>query len=86
MTKFDKTNKEYLEQKLSALHGATVIDTYVEIDDFDGMAWPGLIFQLKDSKGTTFYDSVIVSQDMEGNGPGVLLGLENIVELVGSEI
>ena len=81
MSKYDVANKEILKQQLSVLHGATIIDTYVETDEWD--AWPGLIFELRDKNGTKFYDSVIVSQDMEGNGPGVLIGLENIVELVG---
>ena len=81
MSKYDVANTEILKQQLSVLHGATIIDTYVETDEWN--AWPGLIFELRDKNGIKFYDSVIVSQDMEGNGPGVLLGLENIVELVG---
>tara|TARA_Y100001949_G_C15857412_1_gene273455 strand:- start:42 stop:299 length:258 start_codon:yes stop_codon:yes gene_type:complete len=84
MSKYDVTNKDILAKNLSVLHGATIVDTYVETDEWD--AWPGLVFELRDKDGIKFYDSVVVSQDMEGNGPGVLIGLENIVELVGSEV
>ena len=83
MSKYDIAHKDLLKESLSVLHGATIVDTYVETDEWD--AWPGLVFELKDKDGNTFYDSVLVSQDMEGNGPGVLIGLENIVEMVGSE-
>jgi len=84
MSKYDVTSKDLLKENLSVLHGAVIVDTYVETDDWD--AWPGLVLEVTDKNGKKFFDSVIVSQDMEGNGPGVLLGLENIVESVGSEV
>ena len=71
-----------IARNYDVLLGAT--DAYVETDDWD--AWPGLVLEVTDKNGKKFFDSVIVSQDMEGNGPGVLLGLENIVESVGSEV
>ena len=41
MTSYRSSEKELLERDLTVLHGATIISTYVEDDDFD--AWPGLV-------------------------------------------
>ena len=80
MTSYRSSEKELLERDLTVLHGARIVSTYVEDDDFD--AWPGLVLEINGKNGTKFIDSVVISQDMEGNGPGVLIGLWDIVNKV----
>ena len=80
MTTYRSSEKEMLERDLTVLHGATIISTYVEDDDFD--AWPGLVLEVQGKNGAKFIDSLVISQDMEGNGPGVLIGLWDIVNKV----
>ena len=76
MTTYRSSEKEMLERDLTVLHGATIVSTYVEDDDFD--AWPGLVLEINGKNGTRFIDSVVISQDMVGNGLGVLIGLWDI--------
>jgi len=80
MTTYRSSEKELLEKDLSVLHGATIVSTFVEDDDWD--AWPVLVLEIQGKGGTKFVDSVVISQDMEGNGPGVLIGLWDIVNKV----
>ena len=80
MTTYRSTEKEMLERDLTVLHGATIVSTYVEDDEWD--AWPGLVLEVQGKNGTKFISSVVISQDMEGNGPGVLIGLWDIVNKV----
>ena len=40
------------------------------------------MLEIQGKNGTKFVDSVVISQDMEGNGPGVLMGLWDIVNKV----
>ena len=80
MTSYRSSEKEFLERDLTVLHGARIVSTYVEDDDFD--AWPGLVLEVQGKNGAKFIDSVVISQDMEGNGPGVLIGLWDIVNKV----
>ena len=80
MTSYRSSEKELLERDLTVLHGATIISTYVEDADFD--AWPGLVLEIQGKNGAKFIDSVVIAQDSEGNGPGVLIGLWDIVNKV----
>ena len=59
MTTYRSSEKEMLERDLTVLHGATIVSTYVEDDDFD--AWPGLVLEINGKNGTKFIDSVVIS-------------------------
>ena len=77
--------KEYLEELLNLLVGAKIVDVYVDEEGMD--CWPVLVVDLADhmidkDSGQRIRSEVLVSQDMECNGPGALLGLHEIKDMI----
>jgi hypothetical protein len=83
-----KPEQEWLEEQLKLLKGAKIVDAYVDVADDFGYTecWPVLVIDLpkhlidKES-GQQIRAEIMISQDSECNGPGVLLGLEQIKEM-----
>ena len=83
-----KPEKEYLEEQFGMLIGAKIVDVYVdEVSDFGWPeCWPVLIVDMPNNisdkeTGQNVRAEIMISQDEEGNGPGVILGLHEIKEL-----
>jgi hypothetical protein len=84
-----KPEKEYLEEQLNMLKGAKIVDAYVDVADDFGFTeyWPVLVVDMpkhlidKES-GQEIRAEIMISQDEECNGPGVLLGLEQIKGMI----
>ena len=83
-----KPEKQYLQEQLDLLKGAKIVDAYVDETDYDGWSecWPVLVIDMPKhvidkSTGIQITAEIMISQDEECNGPGVILGLHDIKEL-----
>ena len=83
-----KPEKDYLQEQLDLLKGAKIVDAYVDETTDNGWpeCWPVLIVDLPDTvtdkiTGQQIRAEIMIAQDEECNGPGVILGLHDIKEL-----
>ena len=83
-----KPEKDYLQEQLNLLKGAKIVDAYVDETTDNGWpeCWPVLVVDLPShvvdkSTGQQITAEIMIAQDEECNGPGVLLGLHDIKEL-----
>ena len=83
-----KPEKAYLEAQLELLKGAKIVDAYVdETSDFGWPeCWPVLIVDMPSNvtdkeTGQQVRAEIMIAQDEECNGPGVILGLHEIKEM-----
>jgi len=83
-----KPEKEWLQEQLNILKGAKIVDAYVDETNDNGWpeCWPVLIVDMPSNitdktTGQQIRAEIIIAQDEEGNGPGVILGLHEIKEL-----
>ena len=83
-----KPEKVYLEEQLELLKGAKIVDAYVDETDYDGWSeyWPVLVVDMPNhiidkSTGQQITAEIMIAQDEECNGPGVIMGLHEIKEL-----
>ena len=84
-----KPEKEWLEEQLNILKGAKIVDAYVDCTDDSGWSqcWPVLIVDLANGitdkeTGSKVRAEIMIAQDEECNGPGVILGLHEIKEMI----
>jgi len=83
-----KPEKVYLQSQLDLLKGAKIVDAYVDETNYDGWSecWPVLVVDMPNhvidkSTGKQITAEIMIAQDEECNGPGVILGLHDIKEL-----
>ena len=83
-----KPEKAYLEAQLELLKGAKIVDAYVDETNDSGWpeCWPVLVVDLPSNvtdkaTGQQIRAEIMIAQDEECNGPGVILGLHDIKEL-----
>ena len=83
-----KPEKEWLQEQLNMLKGAKIVDAYVDETNDNGWSqcWPVLIVDMPKHvidkhTGQHIRAELMISQDEECNGPGVILGLHEIKEL-----
>ena len=83
-----KPEKEWLQEQLNLLKGAKIVDAYVDetVDNGWPECWPVLVIDLPKhvidkSTGQQISAEILIAQDEDCNGPGVILGLHDIKEL-----
>ena len=83
-----KPEKDWLQEQLNMLKGAKIVDAYVDETNDNGWpeCWPVLVIDLPKhvidkSTGQQIRAEIMIAQDEECNGPGVILGLHDIKEL-----
>ena len=79
-------DQKALEEDLSILKGATIIDTRVDVEDDFGyqQLWPVLIVEVKNDK-ISVISELAISQDFEQNGPGAIIGLMETKQILDGE-
>ena len=79
-------DQKALEEDLNILKGATILDTRVDVEDDFGyqQLWPVLIVEAKNEKVTVIAE-LAISQDLEQNGPGAIVGLMETKQILDGE-
>ena len=79
-------DQKALEEYLNILKGATILDTRVDVEDDFGyqQLWPVLIVEAKNEKVTVIAE-LAISQDLEQNGPGAIVGLMETKQILDGE-